>query len=97
MSVADHANVVSTPATAANSGRVSYSLNLLVNGVTPMNEWGFDQTLAKQCHEYLLKNGEQPFILPESGIPGVEGSGILVSRRPVNRAKAGMAALLASA
>lgn len=95
MSVSSNA-VVTTP--SADPGkRVNYSLNLLVNGQTPLNEWALQPAEAELCHKVLLKNGETPFIMPGSGIEGIEGSGILVSRRPVNKTKAGLAELLAAA
>jgi hypothetical protein len=94
MSVASNV-VVSTPSAEAGK-RVNYGLNLLVNGATPLNEWALQPGEAELCHKVLLKNGDTPFIMPGSAIEGVEGSGILVSRRPVNKTKAGLAEMLAA-
>jgi len=62
------------PASTGKS-RVSYGIDICVAG-TVFNEWGLSESEAKEVHELLILNGEEP--LPPTA------DGIVYKRRPLS-------------
>lgn len=56
------ANIVEQ-STKAQAKRITYGITIKVDGIYELNEWGLHESLAKQVHEMLLENGDQPISL----------------------------------
>lgn len=56
------ANIVEQ-ATKAQNKRITYGIAIKVDGVFDIDEWGLREHVAKQVHEMLLANGDEPFSL----------------------------------
>ena len=60
---------------ATKTGRVSYGIDICI-GKTTFNEWGLSESEAKDVHELLLLNDDEP-------LPPTE-DGIVYKRRPLS-------------
>lgn len=71
------ANIVDMKVSASSGGksRVSYGIDICV-GSTIYNEWGLSESEAKEVHELLTLNGEEP--LPPTA------DGVVYKRRPLS-------------
>lgn len=69
---------------APKTGRTSYGIVIEVNGVV-LNEWGLQEPEAKDIHELLVLNGEQPL----TEVPGWDG--FTFSRRQVREQRQALA------
>lgn len=49
-------------AVQATAKRVTYGIELKVGNIS-LNEWGLHESVAKQVHEQLVRNGDKPFVL----------------------------------
>ena len=60
-------NVVdmSVPATSNSGKRITYGLNITVGAIS-LNEWGVQESVAKQAHETLVLRGDKPFTIETS-------------------------------
>jgi len=61
--------------TTATKGRVSYGIDICV-GNTVFNEWGLSESEAKDVHELLLLNDDEPL--------DPTPDGIVYKRRPLS-------------
>lgn len=72
---------------ASTKGRVSYGIEIVV-GSTSFNEWGLSESEAKDVHELLTLNGDEP--LPPTS------DGIVYKRRPLSAKKSEFAEMKAA-
>lgn len=72
------------PASTGKS-RVSYGIDVCVGQSTVYNEWGLSESEAKEVHELLILNGEEP--LPPTA------DGVVYKRRPLSAKKSEFAAM----
>lgn len=79
-------NIVEAPK-AGGKNRVSYGIEICV-GSASFNEWGLSESEAKDVHELLVLNGEEP--LPPTA------DGVIYKRRPLSAKKSEFAEMKAA-